>query len=574
MSIHWGGRGPGHVSRWSLAAGGFSPLSLFAANEPGAWYDPSDLTTMFQDSAGTTPVTATGQTVGLLLDKSQGLVLGPELVTNGDFSSATGWTLGAGWSIGGGQLVGTNVTSTSAATQTITTGLGKTFLVTYTIVSITSGQVSVGLGPSLGTTRASAGTYTEYFVGTGATNGVSVYQRVSTTNAIIDNISVRELPGNHLTQSVLSNRPIYGIEPFGGRRNFARFTEQFDNAAWASANTGGTGVAPVVTPDAALAPDGTMTADRIVFSLGGGTTTADLSRRRQVTTASNGIIGTGTYSFWARTTDGVSSVNILRENSDGFAGTQITVTGSWQRFTVTSTTYTTGSPFGLGLRGGQTPAMPNTADILIWGAQLETGSTATAYQRVTDQWNVTQAGVPSVGYLQFDGSDDWLVSPTITPGIDKAQVFAGVRKLSDAATGMLAETGAASPFATNGAFGMYAPITAGGANYAVISRGSSPAQANTAGSFAAPITNVLTGLGDISGDSVILRVNGTQAASSTADQGTGNFAANPLYIGRRSGTSLPLNGRIYSLIVRFGANLSADTITQTETWVNSKTGAY
>lgn len=48
----------------------FSPLSLFAASEVGAWYDPSDLTTMFQDSAGTTPVTADGQPVGKILDKS------------------------------------------------------------------------------------------------------------------------------------------------------------------------------------------------------------------------------------------------------------------------------------------------------------------------------------------------------------------------------------------------------------------------------------------------------------------------------------------------------------------------
>ncbi len=48
----------------------FSPLDLFSAGEQGVWYDPSDLTTMFQDSAGTMPVTADGQPVGLILDKS------------------------------------------------------------------------------------------------------------------------------------------------------------------------------------------------------------------------------------------------------------------------------------------------------------------------------------------------------------------------------------------------------------------------------------------------------------------------------------------------------------------------
>jgi len=45
-------------------------------------------------------------------------------------------------------------------------------------------------------------------------------------------------------------------------------------------------------------------------------------------------------------------------------------------------------------------------------------------------------------------------------------------------------------------------------------------------------------------------------------------------MGRRAGTSLPLNGQIFSLIVRFGANLTADQITSTETWVNGKTRAY
>jgi hypothetical protein len=45
-------------------------LSLFANDEEGVWYDPSDLSTLFQDTAGTTPVTTAGQTVGQTLDKS------------------------------------------------------------------------------------------------------------------------------------------------------------------------------------------------------------------------------------------------------------------------------------------------------------------------------------------------------------------------------------------------------------------------------------------------------------------------------------------------------------------------
>lgn len=51
----------------SLAA---KVAALFANGEQGAWYDYSDFSTLFQDSAGTTPVTAVGQPIGLVLDKS------------------------------------------------------------------------------------------------------------------------------------------------------------------------------------------------------------------------------------------------------------------------------------------------------------------------------------------------------------------------------------------------------------------------------------------------------------------------------------------------------------------------
>ena len=44
--------------------------SLFSSGEQGLIYDPSDFSTLFQDSAGTTPVTAVGQPVGKILDKS------------------------------------------------------------------------------------------------------------------------------------------------------------------------------------------------------------------------------------------------------------------------------------------------------------------------------------------------------------------------------------------------------------------------------------------------------------------------------------------------------------------------
>lgn len=62
------------VSR-SVLAGQLNNLasiikSLFASNEQGFAYDPNDLTTLYQDAVGTVPVTAVGQPVGLIRDKS------------------------------------------------------------------------------------------------------------------------------------------------------------------------------------------------------------------------------------------------------------------------------------------------------------------------------------------------------------------------------------------------------------------------------------------------------------------------------------------------------------------------
>lgn len=66
-----GGRGIFARAATAPAGGGaYTPLSLFAAGEKGGWYDVSDLSSMFQDAAGTTPVTATTQPVGRLEDKS------------------------------------------------------------------------------------------------------------------------------------------------------------------------------------------------------------------------------------------------------------------------------------------------------------------------------------------------------------------------------------------------------------------------------------------------------------------------------------------------------------------------
>jgi hypothetical protein len=60
MSMLLTGTGVGDVE--------WTPLAL--GSDLVAWWDVSDISTLFQDSGGSTPITATGQLVGLILDKS------------------------------------------------------------------------------------------------------------------------------------------------------------------------------------------------------------------------------------------------------------------------------------------------------------------------------------------------------------------------------------------------------------------------------------------------------------------------------------------------------------------------
>jgi len=200
----------------------FNPIDLFAAGEQGAWYDPSDFSTMFQDSAGTTPVTADGQPVGLILDKSRGLALGLELVTNGDFNNGTtGWVAESGAVLttdSGGIRVTNGAAQPSGATQEFATVAGRTYKASVNLLGYgggaSDGQLRVGTFSndfSLGYVSSSAiAPIVLYFTATGTITHVSVVGRTTTIGAygIYDSVSVKELAGNHATQATAASRPI------------------------------------------------------------------------------------------------------------------------------------------------------------------------------------------------------------------------------------------------------------------------------------------------------------------------------------------------------------------------------
>ena len=150
-------------------------------------------------------------------------------------------------------------------------------------------------------------------------------------------------------------------------------------------------------------------------------------------------------------------------------------------------------------------------------------------------------------YLAFDGTDDFLETNSINfTATDKISLFAGVRKLSAATVGTVAEFSIAT-YNTSGSFGLFAPSSAGGTDFMYRSSGTLYSAIVTSNNNSAPKSAVLTGISQISTDTLKIRVNGQQLTAAI-DQGSGNYGNHALYIGRREGKFFPFNGHIYSLI--------------------------
>lgn len=157
--------------------------------------------------------------------------------------------------------------------------------------------------------------------------------------------------------------------------------------------------------------------------------------------------------------------------------------------------------------------------------------------------------VTGANYLEFDGSDDFLVTNSINfTATDKVSLFTGVRKLSDATIASFIKLGVGI---LAGRFEALLPPAVSSTQYE-LSCDSAWARFNF---NAAPVSGVLVGFLDRSAPSpasgeTSSRLNGAvnPILISPDINSTGNFGNHPLYIGRRDGTSYPFNGHIYSLI--------------------------
>jgi hypothetical protein len=593
-----------------LLLGGVSdpnPQSLFVNNELGLAIDIGDrngasqakidsgLTgatfkaaypnhSLYQDANGVTPAIQPGDPVGLVIDSSRGGLenLGSDLVSNGTFATDTVWTKGANWTIGSGVATKTGGAANNL-TQTIGSTAGQWYRITATVTR-SAGTLTVSLGTS-GTTYAitATGTYT-FLIAAGSSTQTLTFAGDSSFAGTVDDVTARLIPGIHPYQTTSGSRPALCRTPDGGRRNLLTYSEQFDVTSG-----GWTKLASSISSNQVTAPDGTATADNWIINSG---VNVNIPAVGLFTSGANSYAATNsatalsavahTASIYVKAGSGLSHVQLRVATTASLSGTSYgtvvklsdgtvvatdgttnvtSLSGGWYRIQFTFTPSAGNYYTGVWAWNDASKTTNGTEFITLWGAQLETGSSATTYQKVGLTSDVTESGKRDCWGLLADGSDDSLITTSVDfSSTDKMTVMAGVRKNSDGLDAALMELTIGS---SNGWFAIYAPGSSTAAKFQITSQGTTArAVFTTSSTWNAPVTAVVTGQGDISGDSVLLRLNGSQIASSVLDQGSGNYANSVVYILSRS-ASMRLSGILYTLIIR-GAATPTGTIADFE----------
>lgn len=511
---------------------GFSPVSFFTASDMGFIYDNNDLTTFFADSAGTTAASVNGP-VGLQLDKSRGLVLGSELVTNGGFATdISGWTI-----VGSGPTATVSGGIVSIASNGVSGGIRQDI----TVGNGSWSEVRIRARKSSGSSSAvlflvpradfaspneqliiTSSSFQEYVFRIKAdATVIRVYLQVIAGDAVmeVDSVSVKELPGLHRYQTTAGDRPTLRGTPTGANL--------VTNGDFASA-TGWT------LSNGATIGSGSLNFDGVTSTSSGASFATNSSF-----SPTAGRVYRVTWTIVSGTSFPISI------NFGGVSGQPASSAGTYVDYITAS------NGNGLGVI-----------------ARSSTGARTGSVDNI-DIRDVSADSVTAPYGLQANGVNSWLTTASANfTNTDKMTVCMGVRKLSDAAQGMFVEL-SASVAANNGTFHLTAPNSAAN-NYAFASKGTISATDIESG-FTAPHTAVLTGIGNISGDNALLHVNSTVGTAVTTDQGTGNYGNYAFFFMRRGGTTLPAN--ILDMGgACIGKELSATQLAQLKRWVAQRTG--
>lgn len=204
---------------------------------------------------------------------------------------------------------------------------------------------------------------------------LSLVQTTDFMSAVLpsDAIFTRESSATEVNSKTLI---VYGPE------NLCPYSQDF--IAWSSMSAG-TGTNPVLTPNDAVAPDGTTTACKAVFDCGSGGTSADTSFIRSLPI--DIFVGSSnTFYLWLKGDPGTQIWVYVLNYEFTF-----TCDGTWRQFGIINASYNDPAhvTFDIGVNG----TINNTATVWIWGTQVERYDVFRSYIKTT--------ATPAYG-LRFD----------------------------------------------------------------------------------------------------------------------------------------------------------------------------
>jgi hypothetical protein len=290
----------------------------------------------------------------------------------------------------------------------------------------------------------------------------------TTTQPITNYVPVLQSAANNVAR--FDHNPVTG-ESLGllieeQRTNLLVRSEEFDNASW-------TRFAVTVTPNTVVAPDGTLTADKLVEN-----TSNALHRVTQQSFSA----GTYTLTVYAKAAESTrfelvtTPVDVGFDLSNGTilfgtGGSIAAVGNGWYRCSVTFTVAVThGIGYGLLNSSNQrTYTGDGYSGIYIWGAQLEAGAFPTSYiptvaTQVTR--SADRASMNNIGSLLNIAEGTLYVSGIAPPGLQPSGNSFGFAVLSDGTSNNRARL-VRNGLDTNSFFG----VTSNGATQASITMG-------------------------------------------------------------------------------------------------------
>jgi hypothetical protein len=470
-------------------------------------------TSLFADTIGA--VATINGPVGLQFDKARGQTYGAELVDT--MNTAAAWSpFGANTVTNdAGEVKITYVDTANGASAPLSAAAGLTTNLTVGVWYQITGFIRVAAAGPVNLNASAAATVTiavssttlipfRFFLlaSNVSTNSLNITGMAAGEIAWLSGISVKAVSGLHRYQLTAASRPILRGTPTGANEfvngDFATGTL----SGWTNPDTG-PGTTTVVANKAVLNNNTTGVA-RLRQTI-----TVSVGQYKRVRFTVSGLTGatTATTMNFGSTTTGDSA----------YASIPVAANGTYERWIGPMTTTTLG-----------------VAAIVVTGV----GACSVELDDF-DCKDVSYNNVAAPYGLQYDGVDDFLLTATADfTTTDAVGVCVGIRKLSDAAAGILIELGTSTSVAPG--FTVLGPNSGGTASLGYRSAGTVLSSTTITG-YAAPVTAVITGQSDISLDSCVLRVNGVQVATSATDQGTGNYPSAVVYFGRRSGSSSPGN---------------------------------